>query len=569
MESYLPEYNRMTGVGPSLLEATAADPMLSVLAKAFSVKAVKPQDVKYLRYRKVGHGVELEDTVSKFGGILTSVEPKDADPKALVAYLKKHGSKPAPKVESVEMTEKTKRDWYQDGRNVWRKEGSRFEAVVSDHGRYAEWHVSTVKGTSYSTSGHAANVEAAKKACEQGARKLAQEIKDERAHMKRVKTQPKRARPERGMPWESVEESVYRVLGPGPKAGGGTDVVKFCADITSGVQSAVRGKFFRCVPNLKFGIGGANIDYANIPATAQPGSLDFLNAKVQVRLTVDGFDAEGNLKGSKVKVTKLTSPRGIKFRAKTGTLPQVVKHIVTTIKKAAEVTESLDEAKSGFEVKIIHSKHNSEVVKVEVTGTFRGDEIIGRTPQIHLGIDTFPHGWVSFERELTINRPDSGKKVPDGFRTKIAKAALAKLIPLARKLGNKEFAESIEEALLAELKFDDSKIDPKKHGKPGKPYFVVQSHNTGTIYKPRVFKKGNIKKRAGDYARELAAKSKKLNPAWAWIKIDLVRDIPPVFNPHGISFSQSVRASMYRYIDGVWKHKDGPTKISGLNEDTP
>ena len=346
MERIIEEYKRMAGVGPSLMEKTMRNPpsfgmgpsMLDVLAKAFSVKAVKPADVRFIMYRKVGKGVELEDKAAKFGGILTSVESKEADPKALMDFLKKHGAKPAPKVESVEMTEKTKRDWYEDGRGMWRKEGTRFAAYVRDHGRYAEWNVSTVTGAHYSVDGHAANPKAAMKAAEQGAQKLARQIKDERTHMKQVKARPKRSRPERGAPWESVEEAASD--------------------------------------------------------------------------------------------------------------------------------------------------------------------------------------------------------------------------------------------LLTELKFDDSKIDPKKHGKPGKPYFVVQSHNTSTIFKPRVFKKGNIKKRAGDYARELAAKTKKLNPSWGWIKIDLVRDVPPKVNPHGISFSQSVRASMYRYIDGVWKHKDGPTKISGLNEsldesDTP
>lgn len=223
MQNIVEEFNRLTGVGPSLAERASTDPMLRVLAKAFSVKAVKPADLKFIQYRKVGHGVELEDTAARFGGILTSVEPKDADPKALMTFLKKHGAR-----------------------------------------------------------------------------------------------------------------------------------------------------------------------------------------------------------------------------------------------------------------------------------TFK--------------------------------------------------------------------AESIEECLLTELKFDDSKIDPKKHGKPGKPYYVVQSHNSGTIYKPGVFKKADMKKRAGEYAREIAAKTKKLNPRWAWIKIDMVRDVPPKVSPRGLAFSQDVRASMYRYINGVWKHKDGPVKISGLNE---
>ena len=89
----LSEFRRLTGVGRSLTEKAAVDPMLAVLAKAFSVKAVKPADVKFLRYRKMGKGVELEDKAGRLGGILTSVEPKDADPKALVAFLKKHGAK--------------------------------------------------------------------------------------------------------------------------------------------------------------------------------------------------------------------------------------------------------------------------------------------------------------------------------------------------------------------------------------------------------------------------------------------------------------------------------------------
>jgi hypothetical protein len=101
MNQLVEEFWRLSGVGPSLLEKTSADPMLSVLAKAFSVKSVTPADVKFLLYRKVGHGVELEDKAARLGGILTSVESKEADPKTLMAFLKKHGAKPAPKVESV------------------------------------------------------------------------------------------------------------------------------------------------------------------------------------------------------------------------------------------------------------------------------------------------------------------------------------------------------------------------------------------------------------------------------------------------------------------------------------
>jgi len=101
MRQIVEEYNRMVGVGPSLAESAAADPMLTTLSKAFSAK-VKLADVKFLRYRKAGKGVELEDKAARLGGILTSVEPQDADPKTLMAFLKKHGAKPAPKVESLE-----------------------------------------------------------------------------------------------------------------------------------------------------------------------------------------------------------------------------------------------------------------------------------------------------------------------------------------------------------------------------------------------------------------------------------------------------------------------------------
>jgi hypothetical protein len=90
----LDEFRRLTGVGRSITEKTAVDPMLTVLAKAFSKKVVRLADVKYLRYRKMGKGVELEDAAGRLGDILTSVEPKDASPKALVAFLKKHGAKP-------------------------------------------------------------------------------------------------------------------------------------------------------------------------------------------------------------------------------------------------------------------------------------------------------------------------------------------------------------------------------------------------------------------------------------------------------------------------------------------
>jgi len=200
--AFLDEYNRMTGVGPSLMEKAAADPMLTALSKAFSAK-VKPTDLKFIQYRKVGHGVELEDKASRLGGILTSIEAKEADPKALMAYLKKHGAKTF-KAEAVEIAEKTKRDWYRDGQ-MWRKEGTRFTAYVRDKGNHVEWNVSTATGSHYSVSGHAANTKAGMKAAENGARKLVQEIKDERAHAKRTKSASRKPRPQKGAAWESAE----------------------------------------------------------------------------------------------------------------------------------------------------------------------------------------------------------------------------------------------------------------------------------------------------------------------------------------------------------------------------
>ena len=163
-------------------------------------------------------------------------------------------------------------------------------------------------------------------------------------HGKRKKRAPKSSKAKRVDPArvESVEvfdsaltETIYNVLAPGPQAHPDTDVAKLAAQIKKGVGGAVKGRFFRVQPSLKFGTGGIFVDYANIPASSPPGSLEFLNASVQVRLSVDGFDGEGNLRGAKVKVEKLTSPIGLKVRAKTGTPDQVAKHIVNVIKKAA------------------------------------------------------------------------------------------------------------------------------------------------------------------------------------------------------------------------------------------
>lgn len=99
---YLREYRRLSGVGPSLMqEAMEDDPMLRLLSTAFSTK-VRPPDLKFIRYRKAKHGVELEDQAERLGGILTSIESREADPHEVITYLKKHGAKPLTDEEQAE-----------------------------------------------------------------------------------------------------------------------------------------------------------------------------------------------------------------------------------------------------------------------------------------------------------------------------------------------------------------------------------------------------------------------------------------------------------------------------------
>jgi hypothetical protein len=102
MGSDLTEFRRLSGVGPSLMEASAglAPEMLDKLSIAFGTK-VTEQDVRFLRFRKYRTGVELEDEAERLGGILTSVEDTEVDPEQLVAFLKKHRAKPMPKTEAT------------------------------------------------------------------------------------------------------------------------------------------------------------------------------------------------------------------------------------------------------------------------------------------------------------------------------------------------------------------------------------------------------------------------------------------------------------------------------------
>lgn len=95
MMEMVEEYQRMVGVGPSLLEKAAGSDraMLNLLAKAFPVKKVTKADVPFIRYRVFRNSVEMEDQQNRLGDVLTSLEKKEVDPKVLVAWLKKHGAK--------------------------------------------------------------------------------------------------------------------------------------------------------------------------------------------------------------------------------------------------------------------------------------------------------------------------------------------------------------------------------------------------------------------------------------------------------------------------------------------
>lgn len=120
--SELTEYKRLAGVGPSLMtEAAEADPMLELLMTAFSTK-VRPADVRFIRYRKVKHGVEMEDMAERLGGILTSIEGREAEPREVIAYLKKHGAKPMKDEEEQDESVDVQERWTLTGRKeltVW------------------------------------------------------------------------------------------------------------------------------------------------------------------------------------------------------------------------------------------------------------------------------------------------------------------------------------------------------------------------------------------------------------------------------------------------------------------
>ena len=103
MHGYLAEFRRLSGVGPSLVEASAglAPEMLDRLSKSFGTK-VTAQDVRFIRFRNYKGGLELEDEAERLGGILTSFDGNEEEVSQLKGFLKKHGAKPMAKSESFD-----------------------------------------------------------------------------------------------------------------------------------------------------------------------------------------------------------------------------------------------------------------------------------------------------------------------------------------------------------------------------------------------------------------------------------------------------------------------------------
>lgn len=94
IESVTSSYRRLVGLSASLIERASAGVSggLKVLSDAFST-VVSLEDIPFIRYRVFEGTVELEDTVKRLGGILTSVDANEMDPTKLVAFLRKHGAK--------------------------------------------------------------------------------------------------------------------------------------------------------------------------------------------------------------------------------------------------------------------------------------------------------------------------------------------------------------------------------------------------------------------------------------------------------------------------------------------
>jgi hypothetical protein len=130
--AYLDEFRRLVGVGPSLMETEAglAPDMLDRLATAFSTKVLL-SDVRFIRYRQFKDGVELEDEAERLGGILTSVEANEAGAKRIIAFLKKHGSKPMAKEESFDPGEQRSLNETDVGHEIFQQlGGNRIRAML-------------------------------------------------------------------------------------------------------------------------------------------------------------------------------------------------------------------------------------------------------------------------------------------------------------------------------------------------------------------------------------------------------------------------------------------------------
>ena len=125
---------------------------------------------------------------------------------------------------------------------------------------------------------------------------------------------------------------LVNIFHAGPKSRGVSDADNLCRMIMNMVGSATRGRLFHCELDSRFGGGTVFVDYASVGEHTT--GVKALNAKIKMHWSIGPFGEDGSSKG-KVKA-KVMTQRGIKGRAKTGTLEQVAKHVARWIKKAAD-----------------------------------------------------------------------------------------------------------------------------------------------------------------------------------------------------------------------------------------
>jgi len=411
---YVTEFNHLAGIGPSLCEKVAADPMLSTLAKAFSVKAVRPVDVKFIRYRKVGHGVELEDVASRLGDILTSVESKEADPKALVAFLKKHGAKPAPKV-----TEEVGKSWV----------NTVVPKVIEAGGK-----VYVVRSVSKIEAG-------------MGMSRTIDSRTGKQYYTHWLRLQPVRGK--KKLPeYTAKTRTIDAYLGSD-----GTIGIKQGRSHRAGVL----GMTFKAVHGF---------DESLDEAEKSSPLIGWLNEKLKSK-GIHAWHAKdmsngmyhvafGKL-GSKYAEEKwvVDPKRGGVHQIETSAdkayaaVFSLIKKARSEIKRSPDLlkVESLDEAgKTSIHVTTIKSKHGDSY-KFDVTGEFRGDPIHVESLAVHMHIDRIGSTLVGHILPDTKFHRESGKSFPYGFRMKIEKAVLAELLKLAKKHGSdiEESTASLDE----------------------------------------------------------------------------------------------------------------------------